>query len=127
MASFIDSPTAFNELARAFGLSQLQLDALHAADLTTLARLAFSCNYEPGTDDSNFRALLDVVFTSPAPTPGVMGSMRRLHLEAYTGCASSLSSCWKFNSSPGSSAPSDEQLPNRFKVSATGTVPFDSF
>ena len=91
MAGSIDSPAVFDERALAIGLTSTQLDALHAADLTTLAKLAFSCSYQPGSaDDSTFRALLDVIFTAPGPTPGVIGSMRRLHFEAYSVCASDM-------------------------------------
>ena len=85
MAGAVDSQAVFAEAATRVGFGPTHLAQLLAAELDTLAKLAFSCAFTPGAaDDRPLQDLQQAVFGAAGPvSPGVAAMFRRLHFEAF--------------------------------------------
>ena len=88
--SFGDSTAVFKKRAAAVGLSAAIVGRFEANGITTMAVLAFACNYNPShADDSSLKQLANTVLGRDA-TLVEMSGIRRLFNEACAAVASDI-------------------------------------
>ena len=84
-STFLDSTATFKNRASEVGIPDDQIERAVAARISTLSKLAFACNYQPGAPDD--KPLVDLVRSFlPAgggdPAAADVAPWRRLHFEA---------------------------------------------
>ena len=86
--SFGDSSAVFEQRSKAIGLEAGVVQSFKDANLDTMAKFAFACNFSPGGgDDAPFKALLTKVLGRDA-TLVEESCLRRLFNESYANSSS---------------------------------------
>ena len=88
--SFGDSSAVFEQRSKAIGLEAGVVQSFKDANLDTMAKFAFACNFSPGgSDDAPFKALLTKVLGRDA-TLVEQSCLRRLFNESYATVAADI-------------------------------------
>jgi len=82
MAGFVDSPAVFTDRCKVMGIEDGQVAALQAINITTLGKLAFAADYQPGGPDNGLRNFLNDKM--PGYSDGDFSLIKRLCFEAFT-------------------------------------------
>jgi hypothetical protein len=85
MASIVDSEASFLARSKAIGFPQELIQKLVDAGINSAAKLAFSCNYNPQSNDD--KPLEDMITAANGGNPitlGQMACLRRMFFEAHT-------------------------------------------
>ena len=59
MAGLVDSTAACTDRCKVVGIDDAQVAALQAINITTLGKLAFAADYQPGGPDNGLRNFLN--------------------------------------------------------------------
>ena len=86
MASFMDSGPVFKQRMSACGVTDDAVKKLEAANIATLAKLAYCCSYNPNQpNEAPLITFLEATVGDGNPLdPGLLACLRRVYVEAHT-------------------------------------------
>ena len=82
MSGFVESTAVFTDRCKVMGIDDAQVAALQAINITTLGKLAFAADYQPGGPDNGLRNFLNDKL--PGYSDGDFSLIKRLCFETFT-------------------------------------------